>query len=103
MTQYIASGSDDNTVRIWDMATGQCLKILQGHTNVVESVAFSPSGQFIVSGSQDESIKLWNTYTGECLKTLRIPKPYEGMNITGATGLTKAQKSTLKALGAFEI
>ncbi|WP_349646401.1 hypothetical protein [Candidatus Parabeggiatoa sp. HSG14] len=40
--------------------------------------------------------------TGECLKTLRSLRPYEDMNITGVTGLTEAQKDTLKALGAIE-
>jgi hypothetical protein len=40
--------------------------------------------------------------TGECLKTLQPERPYERMNITGATGLTKAQKATLRALGAIE-
>jgi hypothetical protein len=37
-----------------------------------------------------------------CIKTLRIPRPYEGMNITNITGLTAAQKSTLKMLGAVD-
>jgi hypothetical protein len=40
--------------------------------------------------------------TGECLRTLRSARPYERMNITGATGLTAAQVATLKALGAVE-
>jgi hypothetical protein len=39
--------------------------------------------------------------TGECLKTLRADRLYEGMNIQGATGLTIAQTSTLKTLGAL--
>jgi len=56
----------------------------------------------IVSASFDETIKGWDIETGKCLKTLRIPRPYEGMNITDIRGLTEAQKSTLKALGAFE-
>jgi WD40 repeat protein len=56
----------------------------------------------LVSGSQDETIKLWNPTTGECLKTLRVDRLYEGMNIQGATGLTAAQKATLKTLGAIE-
>ena len=40
--------------------------------------------------------------SGECLKTLRADRPYERMNITGATGLSDAQKAALKALGAVE-
>jgi hypothetical protein len=50
----------------------------------------------------DGTIKLWDIHTGECLRTLRPPRPYEGMNITGATGLTDAQRETLKQLGAIE-
>jgi hypothetical protein len=45
---------------------------------------------------------LWDVETGECLRTLRAERLYEGMNITGVTGLTEAQKATLKALGAVE-
>jgi WD40 repeat protein len=55
-----------------------------------------------VSGSDDETIKLWHVDSGECLKTLRPDRPYEGMNITGVTGISEAQKSALKALGAVE-
>ena len=84
------------------MHTGQCLKTLQGHTNGIWSVTFSPDGQQLASGSEDGTIKLWDVNTGDCLKTLRADRPYEGMNITGVTGLTEAQKATLKALGAVE-
>ena len=58
--------------------------------------------QSIFSASFDETIKDWDIETGKCLKTLRVPRPYEGMNIAGVTGLTEAQKITLKALGAVE-
>jgi len=64
-------------------------------------VAITPDGITLVSASFDETIKLWNVKTGECLKTLR-DGPYEGMNITGITGLTEAEKASLKALGAVE-
>ncbi|MEY3302595.1 MAG: hypothetical protein RLZZ139_967, partial [Cyanobacteriota bacterium] len=41
--------------------------------------------------------------SGKSLKLLKIPKPYEDMNITRIKGLTDAQKSTLKALGAVDL
>jgi WD40 repeat protein len=63
-------------------------------------VAFNPDGSTLVSGSRDETIKLWDVRTGECFKTLRPDRPYERMNITGVTGLTEAQKASLRALGA---
>ncbi len=79
------------------------MRTLQGHTKALWSVAFSPNGEIIASGSEDGTIKLWDVQTGECLNTLTTPRPYEGMNITGVTGLTEAQKNTLKALGAVEM
>jgi WD40 repeat protein len=74
--------------------------VLQGHTREVWVVSFHSNSEMLVSGSQDETIKLWDVQSGRCLKTLRSDRLYEGMNIAGATGLTEAQKATLKALGA---
>ncbi|KST61780.1 hypothetical protein BC008_06970 [Mastigocoleus testarum BC008] len=106
----IASSSADQTVKLWDINTGECIQSLQGHTNQVGSIAWNPViemspgkgiGQILASSSADETIKLWDVKTGECLKTLRTDRPYEGTNITGVTGLSEAQKSTLYDLGAF--
>ena len=47
------------------------------------------------------TIKLWDVATGGCNRTLMGDRLYEAMNIQGATGLTNAQKATLKALGAW--
>jgi hypothetical protein len=44
----------------------------------------------------------WDMETGRVVQTLRAPRPYEGMNIAGTTGITEAQRTTLKALGAVE-
>lgn len=98
----LASGSHDRTIKLWDVKTGQVLRTLQGHTGWIWSVAFSPGGETLASSSQDGTIKVWDVLTGECLKTLRSARPYEGMNITGATSLSVATIATLKALGAVE-
>jgi WD40 repeat protein/DNA-binding SARP family transcriptional activator len=100
--RILASSSSDQTARLWDARTGQALKILQGHTNWVMSVAFSPDGHILASSSNDETIKFWDVRSGECLKTFHPARPYERMNITGVTGLTEAQKATLKSLGAAD-
>ena len=56
----LASGSDC-VVRIWNMATGELEDELEGHTNTVESVAFSHNGHFVMSGSWDKTVRIWNT------------------------------------------
>ena len=67
--KYIASGSDDKTVKIWEVETGRKLRTLGGHSDDVNSVCYSPDGKYTASSSWD-SIKLWEVATGECIKTL---------------------------------
>ncbi|BAZ31324.1 WD-repeat protein [Cylindrospermum sp. NIES-4074] len=99
-SKIVASASDDNIIRLWDTCTGQYLRNLQGHTKPVWSIAFSFDGNILASSGEDEKIKLWDVQTANCFKTLIPKRLYEGMNITGTTGLTEAQKDTLLALGA---
>ncbi|XKI47977.1 NB-ARC domain-containing protein [Altericista sp. CCNU0014] len=99
--KIIASCGDDCCVRLWDVRSGECLQVLQGHTSEVWTVGFHPSGEALASGGQDETIAIWDVQTGQCLKTLRSDRLYEGMDITGATGLTEAQKIALRNLGAM--
>ena len=60
---YIASGSDDNTIRVWDYQTKQCLRVLTGHTKAVVAVAFHPSLPIIISGGEDFLVNVWHTST----------------------------------------
>ncbi|MEO1347959.1 MAG: NB-ARC domain-containing protein [Cyanobacteria bacterium J06635_15] len=99
--KFLASASYDHTARIWDVQTGDCVHTLT-HDAPLWSLAFHPEGHTLACGSQNEMITLWHVDTGIRDKSLQLPQPYEAMNITGTKGLTAAQKSILKALGAVE-
>ena len=62
------SGSDDNSIWIWNASTGAALHQLYGHTELVKSVAFSHDGTHIVSGSCDYSVRVWDALTGATLQ-----------------------------------
>jgi predicted NACHT family NTPase len=98
--KILASGSADRTIKLWDCRSSKCVQTWQGHSDLISSITFSPDGKILVSGSCDGTIKFWDVKTGECLKTLIAERPYEGMNITGVTGLTDAEKATIASLGA---
>ena len=58
--QILASGSDDRTIKLWEVKTGKEIKTLSGHSYDVNSVSFSPDGKILASGSRDKTIKLWD-------------------------------------------
>jgi parallel beta-helix repeat protein len=68
--RLLASGSYDNTIKLWEVASGREVRTLTGHTGDVTSVAFSPDGRLLASGSVDDTIKLWDVATGREVRTL---------------------------------
>src|SRR5262249_47382318 len=59
----------DNTLKLWDAASGALLRTFKGHSSWVRSVAFSPDGGRVLSGSFDGKVKLWDVATGALLHT----------------------------------
>ena len=68
---YLTSGSDDCTIGVWRVSSGECIKILKGHSFTVNSVVFSPNGEYLASGSWDKTIGVWRVSSGERIKTLK--------------------------------
>ena len=61
----LASGSEDWTIKLWDVASGELKATLEEHEGCVSSVTFSPDGLTLASGGYDNKIKLWDVVTGE--------------------------------------
>jgi WD40 repeat protein len=78
--RYLASGSYDprhlgipydDTIKVWNVATGKQLGILEGQPDGINSVAFSPDGRLLAGGSDNGKIMLWEVATGKQLRTIR--------------------------------
>ena len=67
---FIVSASDDETLKVWEAATGRERATLTGHTSSVRGCAVSPDGSFIVSASRDHLLKVWDAATGRERTTL---------------------------------
>ena len=68
--KVLASGSGDDTIKLWSLPGGQLATTLTGHTNSVFSLAISPDGKMLASGSGDKTIRLWSLPGGQLVATL---------------------------------
>jgi WD40 repeat protein/energy-coupling factor transporter ATP-binding protein EcfA2 len=89
----LASGSWDNTVKLWNIEAGQEIRTLTGHNNRVNSVSFSSDGKTLASGSWDKTIKLWNTETGQEISSLTGHNSYVNSVSFSSDGKTLASGS----------
>jgi WD40 repeat protein/DNA-binding transcriptional regulator YiaG len=101
-TSVLLSSGSDGSMRWWDVQSGECVAIRQGHQGAIQSLSVSPDGRRLASCGDDGAINIWDLESGEYLRTLRGDRPYERLDISGVKGLTEAQKTTLRMLGAVE-
>jgi hypothetical protein len=111
----IVSGSYDNSVRLWDAASGAELACLSGHEETVTSVAFSADGGRIVSGSWDKSVRVWDAASGECLEVIdgtadieaiavgNDQRPYRALARSGETVIENARTAAFAAVFPIEL
>ena len=67
---FLASAGENNTIKLWNLRRGTA-RTLKGHTDVVNSIAFSPNGRLLASVSHDRTIKLWTVHNQQNIATLR--------------------------------
>ena len=89
----VASGSDDETIKIWDIEKG-LLKTFEGHTSSVNSVSWSQNALLIASGSDDKTIKIWDIETG-------LLKTFEG-HTSCVNSVFWSQNALLIASGSYD-
>ena len=70
MVARCVSGSDDDTINVWDLQNNGLLRSLKGHSLSVNAIAITPDGCHIVSGSEDKTIKVWDLKDGHLLRSL---------------------------------
>ncbi|KZP12137.1 WD40 repeat-like protein, partial [Athelia psychrophila] len=95
--ERIASGSYDQTIRIWDARTGKVVAgPFWGHTDYVRSVALSPDGERVASGSNDQTIRVWDVNTGKL-----IAGPFNG-HTNGVSSIAFSPNGELVVSGSYD-
>ena len=69
--RYVLSGSEDNTLKLWSVEKGVCMRTFTGHSDSIESVALNTDGSYAVSASRDRSWRLWNVSSAASLGVFR--------------------------------
>lgn len=69
-SRIVASGSQDNTIRLWSLADGKLLQTLDGHTGAITCLMITADSRYLISGSADQTVKIWSLPDGMLSKVL---------------------------------
>ena len=67
---FIATGSRDKKIRVFDVKSGRCVVILSGHDNWITDLYFHPNGKYLISTADDKSIRMWDLAVGRCYRKI---------------------------------
>ena len=70
LQSYIATGSRDKKIRLFETKTGRCVLTLAGHDNWVTDLIFHPNGKYLISCADDKSIRIWDLQIGRCYRKI---------------------------------
>ena len=90
------SGSALGYLCLWDLRTGKCVRVMEGHTDAVWSVSMDSACKTAVSGSDDRSVKLWDLGSGRCINTYQHDQEVQNVMMHESGG-------TFLAVGTFSI
>jgi WD40 repeat protein len=93
------SASKDKNLKLWDLATGEQLRTLNGHSDLVNAVAVTADGKQAISASDDKTLKVWDLTTGEQLRTLNAhTSSVKAVVVTadGKQAISASRDNTLK-------
>jgi WD40 repeat protein/serine/threonine protein kinase len=88
--------ADIDTIRVLDVATGECLRGFRGHTDTIFSVSLSADGTVALSGSKDTTMRVWDVPTGRCLRIFPHPDPVLSVSLSadGTVALSRSKDTT---------
>jgi WD40 repeat protein/energy-coupling factor transporter ATP-binding protein EcfA2 len=102
--KIIATSGRDNTVKLWDIASGQeLLPPLAGHTDNVRVIAFSPDGKTLATGGDDKTIKLWDVASRRVLATIEAQDQHVTAVAFSSDGKTLATGSGIGAVKLWDV
>jgi WD40 repeat protein len=79
---FLFSGSDDHTIRMWQISTGECVSVFHGHTGPVTSILVQQGGRRLYSSSMDGTVREWDLISNRCLRAVVDASPTPILSMT---------------------